>query len=456
MTRTEQVETPARHGTPHPANGAIASPKRLRIPGLFNDRQVLLGLAVLMPVVLAVGTWSFVSELDEWRTDTMQAVDRGGLYLFILSPCYAGICAWSAVSTYRSLGPTVEGLPDDSLVWRRAWLPFAVAATLFHALYLIALVGVALASDASGGIDALPLLVQLLSIPFFCALGAAVGGRWRSVVTAPVLFLALLAGNTLLVRYGFRRISEVGTGSADFIDMQLSLGYLLPKAVLFAAGIVWAVPLQARGRVAVAVRRVLPATVAVAMVVWVFATDGDAQVYRPGTPVCHTTEARLRLCAPPDIAGQAAGYDAPVDRVARIVRATGATAVPRQVALVSRGATALPARTVVLTVTSVSVRQSTGRLRDAAFGYAYAQSCDDPRSVMGPPDGVLETRGLLDGWLQHRLGLDEPGTYPRENLAALEALPTALQQVHVARMLDAVWRCDPTVQPFRPETPVKQ
>lgn len=415
---------------------------------MLEDRHLLIGLVVLAPVALAVGSWSFFSEMDLWRTDTMQAVDRGGLYLFILSPCYAAICAWSAVSAYAELGAAVDGLPDRSLVWRRSWAPYAVAATAFHVVYLVALIVVAEASRSSGGIDVLPLVVQLLSIPFFCAVGAAVGGRWRSVITAPVLFLALLAGNTLLVRYGFRRISEVGTGSADFIDLKLSLSYLLPKLVLFAAGAVWALPVRWRPVRLGAWTRLAPAAIAVLMVVWIFGEDSQAQVYAPGTPVCHTTPAGVSVCVPPDVSAFASDYDAPIDRVQRIVQSTGATSVPEKVRLVSRGATRLPAHTVVLTVTSTSVRAADERQRDVVFGYAYAQSCDDPTSETGPPDNVLETHGLLDGWLQHQVGLDEPGTYPSEAVGALEALPAAEQSAQVRRMLDGVWNCDKTVKPY--------
>ena len=411
------------------------------------DRETGFALAVLLPIFLAAVSWSYAFEHDIWRRDVMQAADRAGLYLFFLSPCYAAVSAWAAVRSQSLLGDVMHGLPAPSLVWRRSWRVYAAAGMAAHVIVIALMVTTAMLSDAIGTVSLLPLVVQLLSIPFFAALGALAGGLVRSRLTPPVLLLGLLACNTILIQYGFRRISEVGTGAADFIDLSLRTGYLLPKAALFAGLCAFAWPLRSWALGPLKAARSLTAAVSAALFLWVFTAGGQPQVYRPSTPVCHTA-AGTQVCVPRALADRAEVFDAPVARVVAMIEAIGVRSVPNRVEVVSRGAMKLRRGSVIVTVTATDVVSRRSVQRAVDFGFAYAQACEDPTSTAGPPDGVLITHAQLDGWLQHETGAVEPGSFPRESLEALLALPAEERTDVLRRLFDAVWACDRTVQPF--------
>lgn len=419
-----------------------------RVGALLPDREVVFAYVSIAPVLVATVTWSYLLEYDTWRLDIMQAADRAGLYLFLLNPCYAALAAWTATRRKVALGEAADGLPARSLIWRSSWGSYAVLGLGAHVVVLGLMVITAMCSNAVGTVDLLPVVVQLLSVPFFTAGGAACGGRWASRLTAPALLLVLLLLNTLLIQYGFRRVSEVGTGSADFIDLELSARYLLPKLVLYASLSLFAWPARSWATGRMRLITVALAAVALASFLHVFTSDGEAQVYSPTRPACHSSGDGVRICVPQDLRDRAHAFDGPIARVRDILGSTGITNVPSRVDVVSRGATTLRHGSVVVTVAAPDLQSASRRQRIVDFGFAYAQSCDDPTSSVGPPESILITRALLDGWLQHQTKSVEPGSYPVEDLTALLRLPHAQRLSTLQRLFTAVWRCESNVRPF--------
>ena len=416
----------------------------------LRETQLTSAFLPLVVGLVAAVTWSYCLEFSTWRLDLMQAADRSGLYLFFLNPGYAAMSAWAAVRARQGLGDLPNGLPAPSLIWRRAWAPLAKFGLVAHAVVLALMVGTGLASHGIGSVDLYPVAVQFLSIPFFAGLGAMVGGWAPSRLTAPGVLLALLACNTLLIQFGFRRISEVGTGSADFIDLVLRTGYLTPKVVLFVSlsAFAWPARILATGKM----RRIRSCIALLALVsfLYVYTASGDAQVYRPSTPVCHS-DAGMRICVPADVVGHADAFDVPVARVRRLLTDLNVT-IPSQIDVVSRGATVLRPHTVAITVTAPDLMDSSKIQRAVDFGFAYAQSCSDPNSQVGPPMGVIVTHGLLDGWLQQQTHSVQRGTYPEEELAALDKLPSASRDRILRRLFTQVWACRASIQPFKSDT----
>lgn len=306
--------------TAAPLRGRLSHP-RLRVVPAGHPRMTL-SLMLVAPLLVAAAAWSYSFEFDVWRTDVMQAADRAGLYLFLVCPGLAGVTAWASRRGRLELGELAEALPAPALLWRRAWVPYAAVGVTFHALVVAALTMTSALSGGVGTVDPFPVAVQFLSIGFFCAVGAWTGGHARSELAAPGVFVVLLALNTVLVQYGFRRISDVGTGSADFLDLRMNPALLAPKALLFLFLSLSSLPLRA---VAVGWRRHGQAALGVGALVLlpvVLANPAVPQVYTPGATACHSSRA-MQICVPTALAERALELDAPVARSADALTGLG-------------------------------------------------------------------------------------------------------------------------------------
>ena len=410
--------------------------------GAVADRQHLLALGFLVPVMLAAATWSYLLGFDEWRFDLMQAADRAGLYLFFVSPAYAAVAAWSARRARVDLGELGGSLPAPSLVWRRAWLPHATVGMAFHTVVLACTTVTAAGSGAVGSVDPFPVLVQFLSIGFFCAVGAVAGGLFSSDLAAPGLFVGLLALNTVLVQYGFRRISDVGTGSADFVDLRMNPAYLAPKALLFVSLPVCCLPVRClavgRRRLVQAVARL--ATGGLALVVGL--NPAEPQQYVPSRPACHVRDA-VQICVPHALAGRAHDLDAPVAKAIGTLERMGLHH-PARVEAISRGATRVRSGSMAFSLLVPDLEDPAKLQRQVNLGFTYPLHCEDPRSLTMPPPNVLEARATLEGWLARRTDAALPdAAYPSDVVDRLLALPDQVQFATLAPVFRAVWSCAP-------------
>lgn len=282
-----------------------------------TDRQFIRPkriLIVLVTVMFGTASWAFALGFDSWRRDTMQAADNAGLYLFLSSPVLAAVSAWVVTAATSSLGELADGALERDMVWRAAWPPFAVTASTIHMVVVLTMVVVARLSESVGSVAMLPIVVQFLSITFFAALGALLGDRFRSKLTAPVTLLALLTANTVLANLGFRKITEVGTGSGDFIDLELRLSYLLPKVAIFGAFTLFALPIRRAPFALDPVRRFLAPAVTVVLAVVVMTADQVPETYVAGPRACHQ-DVGVTVCGPVQLTGHTRLYDAAVLQV---------------------------------------------------------------------------------------------------------------------------------------------
>ncbi|GMA23413.1 hypothetical protein GCM10025864_11720 [Luteimicrobium album] len=327
--------------------------------------------------------WSFATDLDLWRFDLQQALDGAGLYLFFMTPLYAAVSAWLAGRAVVDLGVVLPSLPGRSLVWRLSLIRFAVLALVAHGVTVLLYAVTAVVSGAVGGADIVALAVQFLAVAAFCGFGAWVGSYFTGYIAPAVVFLSILAGNTVLVQYGFRRISNVGTGSADFVDLTFRVGYLYPRALMFLAFVIFALPLRALVRRLVVVRFVCVLAVCV-LAFNTMSAQGDVLTYTPTTPRCHATPGGERVCVPKSLAGEARRVDEPLDRALALLRDEGVTVVPTRTRIYSRGATSLDPDAVTLTISPAQIRDEDEVRAAIALGLTYAQNCDDPQGRTGP------------------------------------------------------------------------
>lgn len=401
---------------------------------------------MLLSLGLGCATWAFTLDLGSWRRDVMQAADNAGLYLFIFSPVLAAVCAWSAERARANLGELAALSPSRALVWRSVWLPAATVAAGLHLVVLLAMVITAWSSAAVGQVAFLPVMVQFLSIYFFAALGAWAAAVVRSPLTAPAVFVVLLLANTLFADLGFRKISEVGTGAGDFIDLRLGLGYLLPKAALFGAFVLYALPLRAvhvTWILRTVLHRVMPLAAA-GLAIVVMTGNTMPEEWAPTTQACHVAGA-MSVCEPQELVGHTRDLDEYVDAVDDLLHQIGGVTIPARVDYVSRGAAVLSRSAVDITVTSQALPSSTASARAVEFGFAYALGCSSSDDVAGPPQSVLEAHAVLDGWLQHQFGTVQPGSFPADRVSRLLAQSPARQRAVVRSLMNQVWSCAPKI-----------
>lgn len=416
-----------------------ASPWRTTGPlgyrALARSDLVLLGVAVALAIGAA--TQNYFVDFSSWRFDLLQAIDDSGTYLFVVSPFYAGLACWLAARESARLHELAVGLPSRSLMWRAAWLVIAAPAAAIHVIVMVATISTALLSGALSTFQVTPFLVQFASILGFTAFGAAVGGLSRSRIAAPALFLILLLLNTVFASLGFRRLSDVGTGSADFIDLRMPLSYELPKLALFVAVLGVSLPLRRRpARLIAVVLSVILATYGVAGL----AAGSEPTQYRPTRRSCWTAGA-TQVCAPEVVARYAPALDDVVRRMDQLLSRNGVRSLPSRVDIVSRAAEHddLPiyhGRRVAVPITAAALHSAPQLTAELRMGYSYALQCPDSSSDQAPNDSIILGRAVLDGWLQVKLDQVEPGSFPRDNVDRLLRLPAQQR----AKALDALFR----------------
>jgi hypothetical protein len=332
------------------------------------------------------------------------------------------------------------------LVPRTGWIPIALVALLIHAVLLAVHLIVAFTSAATGRVSLLAILIQFLCIAAFCAFGALCGGVSSSHLVAPAVLIGLLGANTLLAQSGFRRISQVGTGVADFVDLQYASGYLVPKLLLFAALIVLAAPLRsARWPIATRPLRAACAALALAGIWAIWTYTGPQLQLRPEPRVCQGTAPVV--CLPESMARDAPTVDEAVQQAVVALRGADVRDLPAKVDVLSRAAVGVPRGTAGLLISPLEVHDRRSLRREVARAFSAAQMCDDLTSPAAPEVNVLFSRMVLDGWLQTRLGAEEEGTFPPEGVEALERGSVAQQHAAVQKLFSGIWSCSNDVQP---------
>jgi hypothetical protein len=410
------------------------------------DRMALWTCALLLPVLLGLASYGLVSEFNLWRFEYPRAADRAGVYLFFAGPVLAGVCAWNAYRWRRSLKGLEEGLPVPGLIWRASWLPVGIVAVTVHCIVVTVHLVIARFSGAIGEVDVRALLVQFLAVLACCAFGALVGGLSNGPMAAPALLLAMLAANTLLAQWGFRRFTQVGTGAADFVDLRYAGGYLWPKAALYLAMVLLALPLRwsSWSRLADRLRTTTLATAAVVCIILVWVYSGPMLELRPEPRQC--TGSGPVVCVPESMVSKRAEIDAAVGRAVSILREGGVTSGPARIDVISRGATFVPKGEAGLLVSGATLHDERALRREVARAFSGAQMCDDLTATSGPPDNVIMARAALDGWLQTKTDSVEDGSFPPDAVQALDRGTKDQQRHALETLFTGVWNCSPSVE----------
>ncbi|GAA0960318.1 hypothetical protein GCM10009554_75240 [Kribbella koreensis] len=414
-------------------------------PWWLADRLALWTCALLLPVLLGLASYGLVSEFDLWRFEYPRAADRPGVYLFFAGPVLAGVCAWNAYRWRLSLKGLQEGLPVPGLIWRASWLPVGIVAVLVHCIVVTTHLVIARVSGAIGEIDPRALLVQFIAVLACCAFGALIGGVSNGPLAAPALLLGMLAANTLLAQWGFRRFTQVGTGAADFVDLRYAGGYLWPKAALYVAVVLLALPLRwsSWGRLADLLRTTALTVAAVVSVILVWVYSGPMLELHPEPRQCAGSSPEV--CVPMSMVSKRAEIDAAVGRAVTALRAGGVTSGPARVDVISRGATSVPKGQAGLLVSGATLHDERALRREVARAFSGAQMCDDLTATAGPPDNVIMSRAALDGWLQTRTDSVEDGSFPPEAVQALDRGTKEEQHRALATLFTGVWNCSASV-----------
>ncbi len=433
---------------PAPAGEGSASSRawEARARGLRPGADTrLVGLLTITAGVIGA-VIGYLAGFDSWRLDVMQAADAAGAYLFLVCPVYCGLACWLAAGEQSRYHVFAASLPRPGLVWRSRWLLVAAIGVLLHLCVLLVMISTALLSSAVGGLQVLPLIVQIVSVPAFTALGALVGGVSRSKIAAPTVFLALLMLNTVFGTLGFRRISDVGTGSADFIDLQLNPAFLWPKLVLFAAVSLGCWAFRGFGSGARFVSAAA-AVVAVVAVIVCFQFQGQQLRYRPGPVSC--SSAGRAICIPQELTARRAMIESAVATTDAAFGRYQITSLP-ELDFVSRGAVIQRPGIIAVPVTAPALQSESTLIAAIDSGYAAGMNCPDAVADRAPADSVLIGRAVLGGWLQNRTGHVDPGSFPQDKVAELLALPAPEQGAAVSRLLAEVADCAPAIGAGQP------
>ncbi|MFD0207169.1 MULTISPECIES: hypothetical protein [Saccharothrix] len=383
-----------------------------------------------LPLSLGLAIFALTVPEANWRFEWGRSMSAAGLYLFIASPLYAGLASFDTVFWRNRTAQVAEGIRDRDLIARLPWLCTAAIGLAVHAVVLLAIAVTAAVSGAVGAVHVEIIVVQLLSIAGFAALGGLVGLYTRSYLAAPVLALVCVGLNVLAPTGPFRSLVTVGTGTKDLIELRPHPTQIALQVGVFTVLLVAALPVRLFTRRA---RTSVSAVLLAAVLVTGGVFGGSAQPleFDQAEQVCRQHE--VAVCGPAALSDRFAAIGGALADVAAPLVAIGIP-VERRFVVLTDGGIAPPDVRAALFIGTEAVRDPERLAVAARRGVTSGAHCDS-RSTAMPHDSVVLGRAMLDGWLQRRLGLDQPGTYPTDLVDALEALPAP----DVAHVLGAVY-----------------
>lgn len=146
--------------------------------------------------------------------------------MVLIGPCIAGATAWVVAQEHRChLEDLLITTPSPTFDrWMATWIGTSIWGVAAYTVTGSVLIGLAVRNAVWGGPTIWPMLVGLLAVPAYAALGCAAGVLFPGRPAAPITAIAVLMGEVVTGRFGRN------------IDMPF-LSYLSPVAIRNAS--VW-------------------------------------------------------------------------------------------------------------------------------------------------------------------------------------------------------------------------
>lgn len=415
----------------------------LRLLTLFPRRDPLRLVLLASSALLALVTSSMLG-LD-WYYDSARAVDRGGLYLFLASPLYAGMACLLTMQWRRSWDSFSLPAPIRGLTAGTPWLWIAGQGVAFHVVVVVTLWVVAKAHTAIGHPDLLSTAVQFLSILGFSALGGIVGRFARSELAAVSLGGGILVLNVAFPSLYFRVISDVGTGDSDLALRPYATEPLALKAVVFTGLIIAGIPIRRIPAWARKIVSLLGLSMTLGAVIGLYNYTGPRTI-----PVAPSSanwscfdEQDVEVCGPHVMYGLFGEMAESAGSAVAVLADVGVKA-PRR-AVIATDPREASISTVMLELGPTEVRRGQS-LQAVIYAYTAAPHCDvgeGPSSV--PDESVLLARAALYGWLQYRLDSVVEGSFPSVVVENIRKLPSAAQALEIRRLYTMTQSCSGSI-----------
>lgn len=403
------------------------------------DRTAWLSALFYAVAGAIVATLTLRNEAEQWRYEYARSTDAAGEYLFICAPI---LCALVALNARRVAAVTqhfATGSPNPRAGAYRTWIRFAAWAGVVHALVLGGAMIVCWRSSALPitTVSFEPFVRQFALITLACAAGAFLGAWIPSVVLPAVIFALMLFVTLLIPATHVRPFLLAGSGTFDFTFQQYPRSLMILAVLTAISAALATCFVTRRGRLILWALRGM-AIVGVVASVALMTTDGPFRLqWVAQQQAC--LQQTPGVCGPLHAINAVSEFGAIAQTIYRDVPSQVSSQFPKQLVVVAPGTPQEPANAIEFDTRDYGQYQALAY--QAIRTLSGANLCVDTIKDRDVESQVVGAAVVL-GWIEQRVHIDLPGSYPPDLVTRLLAMPTTQQTQTVSQLISQVRACN--------------